>query len=43
MFGLVLGSKSGSLGTLVKDLPRAGGGGVGDDDWGVGLLGPIMT
>ena len=42
MFGLVLGSESGSLGTLVKDLPR-GRGGVGDDDWGVGLLGPIMT
>ena len=36
--GLVVGSKSGSMGILVKDLPREGESG---DDWGVGL-GPIM-
>ena len=38
MFELVLRSKSGSIGILVKDLPR---GGESGDDWGVGL-GPVM-
>ena len=35
---LVVGSKSGSMGILVKDLPREGESG---DDWAVGLE-PIM-
>ena len=38
VLGLLLGSKSGSIGILVKDLPSGGDSG---DDWGVGL-GPIM-